>query len=414
MVSIPLLLALLGPAVVFGSGLAWIRGVPDQTASPILRPALEALAVLDDPEAMLLLGNSVAMAGVDGRLVGELTGHPLAHAGISGSLPPHWLALLRHQVVGKGEQARVVLLYAPAHNLRDTDVSAPTDLANLVDLMEGGDAELLAFGGPEAEAQVRARQANRPAEAERFQRDRVRARESLLQGLKDLAIFVASPLPGATPEALDQLMGPITPNDAGDRFSATPGQAAPGQVEGAGPGSPSSDRPGTGQQGGTSGEGRVAHLEDSVIPALLAEVQAQGGRLVVVHPAARPDIRPRCTGDGLSLEGDAWLMEAGADVLDLSFADLKQHHFTNQHHLSEEGRERLSRTLAEALAAVAPIEQAPAAPGRRWVLDCQGRLAQAGPPQASSTSEHRVVDGPDRPALIGGDRRAPPRGPESP
>lgn len=343
--------------------MAWLRAAGSGVEDPLVG------RVLGETEGtraeVLLLGNSVTEASLDVEALAAALDREVAQGAMSGALPPHWLALLRHRVYGSGGAPAVVLLYVPAHNLRDTDVSAASDQALLVSLLTSADAELLAHA--ELEASALGDSGAAVGGLARLQHDRQRARDSVLFGLRDLGLRLAPAEPEAAARALETLTDVPGPNAAEDRFQATPGQASPGQGPGArgGPG---------GQRGGTGGQGRAGRLEESVFPDLVAEVQAGGGRLVVVHPAARPDVRPPCTGEGLGHRDDDWLLREGVDVLDLTFADLASRDFSNQHHLGPEGQAALTGVLAQALGRLDPWSRGPTAPGRRLVLDCEGRL----------------------------------------
>lgn len=318
---------------------------------------------------LLLLGNSVTQAGLDAEALGEALDREVAQGAMDGALPPHWLALLRHRVYGAGGAPAVVLLYVPAHNLRDTDVSGSSDQALLVSLLTEADPELLALAGLQTDALAGS---GAPVGGlARLQHDRQRARDSVLFGLRDLGLRLAPTEPEAAARALETLSDVPGPNAAEDRFQATPGQATPGQAspgQGGGAG-----RPAGATRGGTGGQGRASRLEESVIPALIAEVQAGGSRLVVAHPAARPDVRPPCTGQGLGHREDDWLLAQGVDVLDLTFAPLERADFANQHHLSPAGQAHLTALLGELLGTLDPWSRSPGDPGQRRVLDCEGR-----------------------------------------
>lgn len=333
-----ILLALLAPLVVLALGVDWIHQAGEVATSPAIASVIRRL---DGSEAPLLLtGNSVADASLDASTIGEAAGIEAVKAALPGGLPPHWLALLRHQVFGAGLSPKVVLLYAPPQNLLDMDASSAADAAMLIDLGAGPD--LLARAG------VAVSDSGGVGPWARFERDRQRARDGLLRGLAEApaGLLLDPPSPGGQPPvraALERLLGERGPNATQERFDLAP------------------DHPRGGNQPGT----RAQRAPDSFLPDLLTEVQAHGARLIYVHPALRPDRRSPCPADPRDAV-DRWLLDHGADVLDLTWAPLAPADFDNIHHLSPAGRAALAPMLGAEIRSLAPYAEA----GRWRILGC--------------------------------------------
>jgi hypothetical protein len=114
---------------------------------------------------------------------------------------------------------------------------------------------------------------------------------------------------------------------------------------------------------------------DSFLPDLVSETQGLGARLVVVVPALSPESRrgPACLYNVRQQEVVEGLLAAGADIIDLSEAEIPQERFETRQHLDEQGREMLEPVIREALSALDLENTAADAPGRLLGCSPSGR-----------------------------------------
>ncbi len=268
----------------------------------------------------LVVGNSVARAAVDPARLGAALGVKVADLAMQGSQPAHWLAALRHRVIGAGHTPRRVLVYAPLHQLTTVALQTDADRALLLTLLTGPDPDLIrrALG---ATAQ--------PGLAQRALRGRDRIRRRALDAAG--ATFARFAFTSQERTAARAGLG-VVPADPDARFAVVPGAPSPGQAAREPPPQRAPDQ--------------------SLLPALLDETTGHGSSFVVVVPARSPDHPgdPRRRHAALL----AWLAENGAEVVHLGEPPPAER-FRTPYHPDPQGREQVTDALAEALSGSPPL-----------------------------------------------------------
>ena len=326
-------LAIAGPAVVMAALFVLIARSAGPAADQHVVVQVQAATA---GSRVLLLGNSVTASIVPAELAAAL-GMPaddVSNAALPGAFPAHWIALLGG--VGPGTAPELLLVYVPAENLLATDPSDRDTLALLVPGRVSGLSEV-ALGQPTVLAEVS------------WNTRRAALRDQLVVGT------AVGPMLWLWPGLEAKDMRPALDRKLG-RMQARDPDAHGGSLA----------------QGPTGGERQVPVFRSpgsSALPLLVTQAQRLGSRLVVVLPAEMGASEPRCHADDLP-PGAAWLLDQGADVVDLRAARLGPASFTTRHHLSAEGGPRLSAALARGLAALGLPGTPADARGRHWAEGC--------------------------------------------
>jgi hypothetical protein len=329
-------LSVLSPLLVLGCALGWMIHHGDPMPSednPVVANIDEALAQGD--LGLVVMGSSVTMAGVDaeGLAADIIPGRALSLAHRGGQ-PAHWLATVRHQMSPGSRAPQVILFYVPLHTLDHGELKAKADRRLLVDLLTRADPSLLerglgadSLGGP----------------WERLQLGRERARAGILASLGRQPVSL---LWGDQAVKLATTGQRQTPRDPDERGSVTPGVPTSG--------SPAVVEP-----------DRVSYAE-SFLPELIQESHELGARVVFVVPALSADTRrgPACQYNGREQSLVDSILAEGADVVDMSDADIPLQNFETRQHLDSEGRMLLEPLLRQALKSLKLNETAANAPGR--------------------------------------------------
>jgi hypothetical protein len=291
--------AVLGPLGVFGLAagvFAALPTPPDHRAGPVL----ETLAA--NP-THVVLGNSVAERSLDADALGWTS------AVIPGGLPAHWVAAM-----DQADHAERFLLYAghPSHD--DVLLESPDDVALLVALSDGPDADLSRAvpGGGLALANQR----------------RAGVRDGLVDavanGPAELLFGLATPEPVVRP-AMDRLFAHQGPNERdGPTLPHTPGMVVTGDA-----------LPTT------------ASLDESLMPLLVERARAQGATLTVVLVPSRA--APDCQDPSLA-PLRSWWMDQDVVLIDASAWSLPPGSFDADFHASPSGRDQITARLRDALA----------------------------------------------------------------
>jgi len=290
-------------------GLLWL-GRAERVTHPDAETITRALD--GGPAGAVILGNSVALAGIDADQMLALqdeTGGRVLRLAQRGGQPAHWVAALRGPA-GEHRPAAIVT-YAPLHVL--THGALQTD---------SGRRLLLALGPDDAMAE---RALGTPQGwTAQLARGRDRAREGLLtligQGparllLGDVAVS------GARQDL-------VTPNAAAERPSSVPGVPEEARKT-------------------AEAEWTSLPVEGSFVPDLVAAARALGARLVVVVPVVDPRARigPPCSKRPSEQAVVDHLVAAGVAVVDLSWADVEPDLFRTRFHVAEAGRARVTELV---------------------------------------------------------------------
>jgi hypothetical protein len=281
----------------------------------------EALSVASK---VVILGNSVAETG------------SVANLAISGGQPAHWLAILKHQVLGQGLAPKAVVIYAPMEMLNQTTLVAASDRRLLLDLLPEGDLAL-----------------TRKALGKVGIFDKVLLARSRM---RDETLTRLSHLP------LELIYGP------GSASHVTVGEGAPRDPRG--------DRWGLVEDevDQETQSPKTTRLTESFFPDLVELARDGAVRLVFVAPATRPGQRGACGVLDETLEAlQEVLPTNGVDLIDLRWAPVDGRRFTRRHHLDHIGRLAASKALGAALAELKVATTGTAdASTRTWFEPCSG------------------------------------------
>lgn len=309
------LLAGVLPLLVSTLGVGAIHRTGGLMADPMVS---QALLQPGAAPKLVVLGNSVAQSAISTEALthdASLNPSDVAVLAAGGLQPAHWLAVLRHQVHGRGAAPEWAVVYAPAHSLGRVALVSKLDQALLLDLLVDPDEALVTratgrSGGGWA----------------LLSRNRERARDRLLQVV------------GYTPAELWYGRGraePVVEPAMADLFSGRgPATAGPESLD-------------LGLDDRAAEDVRQAQeatvpLAESWLPAIAAEALAHDGRLLVVLAAERG---ARC-----GATDPSELSALGVDVLDLRVAPLSPTDFAGDHHLRASGAQIVSELLAQDLA----------------------------------------------------------------
>jgi len=255
-------------------------------------------ARLRTPASTVVLGSSVAQLAID---VEKLPG--TVSLAFPATQPAHWLAIVRHHVLGKGHRPARLLLYVPLAGFVNGQLVEESERSALVSLLPWSDPplETLALGAP-------------IGTADRFHRYRRAVRDGLLAAITDAPALFGVAMPEQAPTA---------PN--------APGGNRPGHIE----------------------TPRPMPIEQSLTSLLLDEATAAGVRVVVVVPVVNPAAVNEHAQDAQTERAVlAWLRTRPVDVIDLSCLPVPPGEFHTSHHLRERGRPQLTAALATRLDAL--------------------------------------------------------------
>lgn len=263
----------------------WRLHAMAQARDAVLQPAREALA--DGQAEVVVLGNSLARHGLDGDVLSEEVGAPVALVTADGSGPATWIALLR-RALPEGAHPRTVVLASTVRDMllgtRPTDAHA----RQLASLLTEDDADLAAFVGVSPDPL-----------GTRALRERL---------LHDLAA------PGVALLASD---APDQPFE--DGVTADPARPLPA-------------------------------VADSLLPVVQASLAAKDIRMVIAWMPVSAGRSARAYPRPAREAVEAWAAAEGVAVVDLRDAATSPEDFRDTVHLSPDGRARVSHALGDVLA----------------------------------------------------------------
>ena len=120
-----LLLALLGPALVFLAAGRWILA-PGERAAPSPVAVVQAQRLAANPPGILLLGSSKAATDLDPAVLATTLGTaaPVVAIEVPASSAPAWYAFLRERVYAAGYEPDLVVIYGTLAGMLDVQPNA--------------------------------------------------------------------------------------------------------------------------------------------------------------------------------------------------------------------------------------------------------------------------------------------------
>ena len=325
-----LLAAVVGPLVLVASGLWLISGSGEQQEKSDTVVELEAALEAADPE-VLLVGNSLVGVGVDTEALSKALGGKRVHTlWTTGSLAPHWYAMLENRVYANGRVPPVVVI---ANTLRRTTTLRVGGARLQADL-----AENMSDFEPVLGAKVFGRKTASGSSAW----DRLKARRTALNraqrdGLKGRAVGLFWDGPGegsrnARAQALaDEALGRVFDPENAIDIDLLERVVPIVEVD--------LDRPKRGDK-----ENAVA---DSLLPDLIDLAQENGSRIVFVWmPVSDRAQELEAVPIEDRREAIRLITEKGAGLIDLSEMKLEPSNFRDLNHLSKSGSAIFTAALA--------------------------------------------------------------------
>jgi hypothetical protein len=307
---------LLALALAGGLGLTLARALRE-TGRHAVDPLVEQASVPEGARPdVVVLGNSVARSAVDPFELATALGLPpdrVVGVMAPGLQAPHWLAIARHQLWGRGLAPAHLVVYAPSHMLGRVRLGSALDRSLLLGLLVEPDPAL--FEGATGEAS---------AGWALWDRDRQRARDAVMRGLTygpaELWYGQGRAEPVVEPAMADLFegRGPAEADDAALELGV--------------------------ERTREEGVDRAADPDPGWLDELAAEGRAAGTQVWVVAAAGRGDRCPT-----VPPAQAAAIEAAGGRVLDLGAMPLPNGAWKTTHHLEAEGRRRVTAALGEAL-----------------------------------------------------------------